>query len=356
MTRDEPRLGVPGEADGDDVRRAVRSQRRQRREVPLGEELRPGSGSASGSRAMPAGYGSRCVAAARRGRAGAWTPASPERTRATTSHAPAAGPCSRGSAARLRMREGDVDVLLPFDEVVGALGHRGEQHVPVSSWSTWTASSVDGPAGRLRPAVPADQRPDAQPLRAAGPRGPQGPEPAAGRPVPRGRGALRPRRPPPRRGDAGARPRLRLRPRHRRAHGRDPRCGPAAVRPAAQGPRAAVPRARAAAGRAVRAHPAARARGLGPAGRGDRGLGLPSHAGARRAAGPRRGGPGVVLGGVRAGAVDAARGRPAPGDGALDAQTYLRFAKDRYLVLRTHRWDDEVVERLALLEGRRRRD
>lgn len=32
-------------------------------------------------------------------------------------------------AARLRMREGDVDVLLPFDEVVGALGHRGEQHV-----------------------------------------------------------------------------------------------------------------------------------------------------------------------------------------------------------------------------------
>ncbi len=26
--------------------------------------------------------------------------------------------------ARLRMREGDVDVLLPFDEVVGALGAR----------------------------------------------------------------------------------------------------------------------------------------------------------------------------------------------------------------------------------------
>ena len=32
-------------------------------------------------------------------------------------------------AARLRMREGDVDVLLPFDEVVGALGHRGEQNL-----------------------------------------------------------------------------------------------------------------------------------------------------------------------------------------------------------------------------------
>lgn len=32
-------------------------------------------------------------------------------------------------AARLRMREGDVDVLLPFDEVVGALGHRDEQQL-----------------------------------------------------------------------------------------------------------------------------------------------------------------------------------------------------------------------------------
>lgn len=33
----------------------------------------------------------------------------------------------RRMAARLRMRDGDIDVLLPFDEVVGALGHRGEQ-------------------------------------------------------------------------------------------------------------------------------------------------------------------------------------------------------------------------------------
>lgn len=36
-------------------------------------------------------------------------------------------------AARLRMREGDVDVLMPFDEVVGALGHRGEQHLGLQS-------------------------------------------------------------------------------------------------------------------------------------------------------------------------------------------------------------------------------
>ena len=44
-----------------------------------------------------------------------------------------------------------------------------------------------------------------------------------------------------------------------------------------------------------------------------------------------------------------------PGAGALDAQTYLQFAQDRYLVLRTHRWDDSVIERLALRDPRRRR-
>jgi hypothetical protein len=46
-----------------------------------------------------------------------------------------------------------------------------------------------------------------------------------------------------------------------------------------------------------------------------------------------------------------------PGAGEQDAQVYLRFAEDRYLVLRTHRWDDEVIERLSLLaDARRRRD
>ncbi|HEU0101688.1 MAG TPA: ParB/RepB/Spo0J family partition protein [Mycobacteriales bacterium] len=37
-----------------------------------------------------------------------------------------------------------------------------------------------------------------------------------------------------------------------------------------------------------------------------------------------------------------------PGDGQLDAQVYLRLARERYLVLRTHRWDDDVLERLRL--------
>jgi hypothetical protein len=47
-----------------------------------------------------------------------------------------------------------------------------------------------------------------------------------------------------------------------------------------------------------------------------------------------------------------------PGEDTPDAQVYLRFAKDRYLVLRTHRWDDAVLSQLALLgeprRGRRR--
>lgn len=43
-----------------------------------------------------------------------------------------------------------------------------------------------------------------------------------------------------------------------------------------------------------------------------------------------------------------------PGDGSRDAEVYLRFAKDRYLVLRTHRWDDAVLSRLALLDPERR--
>ena len=34
--------------------------------------------------------------------------------------------------------------------------------------------------------------------------------------------------------------------------------------------------------------------------------------------------------------------------GVLDAQAYLRLARERYEVLRTHRWDDDVIERLTL--------
>jgi hypothetical protein len=37
-----------------------------------------------------------------------------------------------------------------------------------------------------------------------------------------------------------------------------------------------------------------------------------------------------------------------PGGGGHDAQVYLRLARERYHVLRTHRWDDDVLERLRL--------
>lgn len=35
-------------------------------------------------------------------------------------------------------------------------------------------------------------------------------------------------------------------------------------------------------------------------------------------------------------------------DGESDAQAYLRLSRERYHVLRTHRWDDDVIERLRL--------
>lgn len=37
-----------------------------------------------------------------------------------------------------------------------------------------------------------------------------------------------------------------------------------------------------------------------------------------------------------------------PGDGSLDAVVYLQVARERYHLLRTHRWDDDVLSRLRL--------
>ena len=41
-----------------------------------------------------------------------------------------------------------------------------------------------------------------------------------------------------------------------------------------------------------------------------------------------------------------------PGPTEQDAVTYLRLARERYHVLRTHRWDDDVIERLSLRQTR----
>ena len=65
-------------------------------------------------------------------------------------------------AARLRMREGDVDMLLPFDEVVGALGHRGEQSLGLQQVDLDTiVGSVDRRTGfdrRFRPTSETSRR------------------------------------------------------------------------------------------------------------------------------------------------------------------------------------------------------
>jgi hypothetical protein len=42
-------------------------------------------------------------------------------------------------------------------------------------------------------------------------------------------------------------------------------------------------------------------------------------------------------------------------DGETETEAYLRVANDRYRVLRTHEWSDEVIERLRREERRRRR-
>ena len=41
--------------------------------------------------------------------------------------------------------------------------------------------------------------------------------------------------------------------------------------------------------------------------------------------------------------------------GETEADAYLRLASDRYLLLRTHEWSDEVLDRLRRAEQRRYR-
>lgn len=61
-------------------------------------------------------------------------------------------------AARLRLREGDIDVLLPFDEVIGALGHRGEQPLGVQQVDLDSiVGSVDRRTGFDRRFRPTDE-------------------------------------------------------------------------------------------------------------------------------------------------------------------------------------------------------
>jgi hypothetical protein len=41
--------------------------------------------------------------------------------------------------------------------------------------------------------------------------------------------------------------------------------------------------------------------------------------------------------------------------GCTETDAYMRVAEERYRLLRTHRWDDEVLRSVAAGRGRRRR-
>ncbi len=128
------------------------------------------------------------------------------------------------------------------------------------------------------------------------------------------------------------------------------------VRPAAQGPRAAVPRARAA--RRAEARDADRASSdpwdFGVARRGRRGVGLPRDAAPRHVHGPRARSrtTGSRRSTCRSSSCCASGDLIA--DGETETEAYLRVAADRYRALRTHEWSDEVLDELRRLERRRK--
>ena len=212
--------------------------------------------------------------------------------------------------ARLSGRPGDVDVLLPFDEVVAALGPREISPARAADGRARFDRRLHRPGRRLRPAVPADQRAAAGALRAARRCGPARASRCRRSTCTGSASCISYGRPPPRRG----RPRAGLAGdpglRHRGAHGRTragrPRPSPTCRARAASGsssngcrcPSRCATRSGCATRRLLRA------------GRGRRGLGVPLHDGARRAASTARGGRAVVERGVRAGRRAAARRGP----------------------------------------------
>lgn len=260
--------------------------------------------------------------------------------------------------ARLRMREGDVDVLLPFDEVVGALGHRGEQHLPGVHTVELDAivGSVDRVTGfdrQFRPTSDLTRR-RFERLALAVRRGEDLPPVdlyrvgevhfvrdghhrvavlrALGREVVAARVTLV-------RTAVGAAADLRISDLPLKGHERLFRERvplPAALRDRVV---LAVPNDWALLAEGIEAWGFRRMQERGE---------LMDRAAVALAWFSDEFEP--VLSMLREAGLH-------PGDGAQDGEVYLRFAKDRYLVLRTHRWDDAVLQQLSLLqENRRRRD
>ena len=207
------------------------------------------------------------------------TRACPRPTRRTTSSARGAAPCSPGSASLLLRQPEDVGAVLPFDEVVDALGRVGERDVGLQSI---TLDTIVGSVDRTRDfdrLVPPHLRARAPSLGAHRAGDPARRGVPADRGLPRRRRPLRARRAPPGLRRARTRAGHDRRPRHRGPHAGRRRPLDPHRRPAAQEPRAAVLGARAAADRRARPHPPERPVALRRAGRGRGGLGLPDHAG-----------------------------------------------------------------------------
>ena len=209
-----------------------------------------------------------------------------EPTPRTTSCARAAGSRSSRLRRRLRREPGDVDLILPFDEVVAALGPRaGARRRAAARRAARRDRRHRRPDRRASTATSAPRRPQVRArwerIAAAMRRGEPMPPIDA---LPRRRGLLRP--------DGHHRVSV------ARALGLDDidarvtevvtRVGAGRDlllrRPAAQDPRAPLPRARAAAGRRARARAPQRPVGLRAAGRGRRGVGLRAGSRSRAAA------------------------------------------------------------------------
>ncbi len=256
-------------------------------------------------------------------------------------------------AARLRMREGDVDVLLPFDEVVGALGHRGEQNLGLQSVDLDTiVGSVDRRAGfdrQFRPTSDLTRR-RFERLALAVRRGEDLPPIELYRvgevhfvrdghhrvAVLRTLG----------REQVSARVTL---VRTAMSAGSDLRMGDLPLKGHERLFRERIPLPPAVAQRVAFTdadHWALLAEGIEAWGfrrMQERGELLDRNAVALLWFSEEYE---PVLALLREAGLHA-------GDGSLDAEVYLRFARERYHVLRTHRWDDSVIARLQLRDGRR---
>ena len=241
--------------------------------------------------------------------------------------------CWPRSPAGCAREPDDVGLILPFEEVVDALGRtgqvdRGLQVVPLDAIVGTVDRAVDFDRGFRPTSARLRSRWERIAAASAPRRGAAADLALQGR-----RPVLRPRRAPPRVGRQVARARG-----HRRLRDRGHDAAEARRRPDAS----ASCRSRTTSGcsaSACRSTPSARDRiaAVGPVGlrrarRGRRGVGLPADAGARALLRPRRGRAAVVRRGVHAGV----GADPPTADllerGETETDAYLRVAADRYLL------------------------